>query len=79
MLWKGSAAEHELKWEVESEWEWTERHDIFLRILDPERAVGLQTPRWIRSCRLRAFLPRRTVAQRRVVAGRAVPPVAGLR
>ena len=45
LLQKGTVGQYELMWEVESEWEWSEHHDIFLRILDRKRAVVLQTPR----------------------------------
>jgi two-component system, OmpR family, heavy metal sensor histidine kinase CusS len=38
-----TAAQHELRWEVESEWEWLEHHQIFLRILDPNQNVVVET------------------------------------
>ncbi len=44
LLRKGVAARYELKWETQSEWEWVEHHDIYLRILDRNRKVMLETP-----------------------------------
>lgn len=43
LLQKETFAHGELKWEVESEWEWLEHHEIFLRILDGRRNVFLET------------------------------------
>jgi len=40
---EGPSAQRDLEWEVESEWEWLEHHQIFLRILDDRRNVVLET------------------------------------